>query len=332
MEIISNTYKIATFKWFTDNYTRGTWEEGVSDNMFNTSNTNVSATSNKAINYNDLRNPSFYSYNGYNIGATTNQCVCEKDITNVMRDISFVIDITFDYHGATGKNVFYFTNTYVDTGPAAINRGGSPIKLDVTIGNTTYNNVNIDYENWFSIQQNLEYDIKINKVSVYRPNDTEKYILKPQITFNYATGLSVSIGEQAEKFATVGSEIDNYIPEGNSGGGTTEDETTGGGTTTERVLTIDSTWKSIDDVVAYGDSGFSFIKCWGYIHSGDLGDNIYVISSPESGASIDVKDEGRDFGTYDTNNYIAFTCEYSNDYPHYISLGVIEWGTTYSLS
>jgi hypothetical protein len=326
--------KLATFKWFTDNYTRGSWEYGVSDNMFDTSRDNVSATSNKAINYNDLLNPSFYSYNGYNIGATTDQCVCEKDIINVMRDISFVIDITFDYHSATGKNIFYFTNTYFDIGPAAISRGGSPIKLDVTIGNTTYNNVNIDYENWFSIQQNFESDIKINKVSVYRPNDTEKYILKPQITFNYATGLSVSIGEQAQakKFATVGSEIENYTPDGNSGGGTTGGGTTGGGTKEERTLTIDSSWKSIDDVVGYGDGGFSFITCWGFINSNNLGDNIYVISDPETGASIDVKDEGRDFGTYDTNDYIAFSCEYSYDYPHYISLRVIEWGTTYSLS
>lgn len=115
----------------------------------------------------------------------------------------------------------------------------------------------------------------------------------------------------------------------NSGGRTTEGGTTGGGTT-ERVLTIKPNWKTIDEVV--NDSGFYYGTCWGFIHSDNLGDNIYTISSPETGASIDVKDEGRNFGEYDTNNYIAFSCEYSYDYPHYISLIVIDWGTTYSLS
>ena len=211
----NKTNKIATFKWFTDNYTRGSWEAGVSDNIFNTSRTNVSATSNKAINYNDLLNPQYYNYNGNNIRVTTNQCVCENDIINLMRVASFEIDITSDYHSATGGNIYYFTNTNFDQGSIAIS--GYPIKLDVTIGNITYNNVDIDYENWFSIQQNSsESVVKINKVSVFRPNDTAPYIIKPQITFNYATGLSISIDEQAAKFATVGSEIDNYTPDGNS--------------------------------------------------------------------------------------------------------------------
>lgn len=211
MEISPLPSKIATFKWFTDNYTRGSWEAGVSDNIFDTSRSNVSANSNKAINYNDLLNPHNYSRN---IDATTDQCVCEDDIKRLMRDTYFIIDITFD--NRINETILYFTNTDFDTGPEIIS-SGYPIKLDVTINDFRTEKVSVDYQGAgtnFSMRFNESiYSIKINKVSVYRPNKTTSYIIKPQITFNYATGLSVSIGEQALKFATVGSEIDNYIPD-----------------------------------------------------------------------------------------------------------------------
>lgn len=211
MEILPLSSKIATFKWFTDNYTRGSWEAGVSDNIFDTSRANVSANSNKAINYNDLLNPHNYSIN---IDATTDQCVCEDDIKRLMRDTYFIIDITFD--NRINETILYFTNTDFDTGPETIS-SGYPIKLDVTINDFRTEKVSVNYQGAgtnFSMRINESiYSIKINKVSVYRPNKTSQYIIKPQITFNYATGLSVSIGEQALKFATVGSEIDNYIPD-----------------------------------------------------------------------------------------------------------------------
>ncbi len=122
--------KLATFKWFTDNYTRGSWEAGVSDNMFNTSRSNVSATSNKAINYNDLLNPSSYSYNSNTIGATTNKCVEQTDINNLMRLTNFTVDITKNSK-SNGTTDICFTNTYFDSNAAAITV--YPIKLNVTI-------------------------------------------------------------------------------------------------------------------------------------------------------------------------------------------------------
>lgn len=226
MDIIIKSNRLSTFKWFTDNYTIGTWGSGV-NNIFDISRSNVSATSNKAINYSDLLNPNNYD----NEDLITNKCLREIDFDfgNLMRETSFEVDIIFD--NSTGGTILYFTNTYFDSNPEVIS-SDYPIKLEVTINNSNPISVNVDYQGdggkdfEMLINEPIE-SIKINKVSVYRPNKTSPYIIKPQITFNYATGLpKVTFDSQAAKFATLGSEINNYKPGGvdDGGGGNTEIE------------------------------------------------------------------------------------------------------------
>lgn len=316
--------RIATFKWFTDTYTRGSWESGVSDNMFSTSRTNVSATSNKAINYNDLLNPSSY---GNTIGATANKCVEQTDITNLMRPTNFTVDITIKHNvtNSTGGTI-YFTNTDFDSTAASLGNSGYPIKLEVKInGTTTYNDVNIGYQGaggggdyYHVINYSLPVSsIAINKVSVFRPNTIAPYIVKPQITFNYDTGLSVSVSGQAANFATVGSEISNYVPGSGGGSGTTG-----------RVLTINSSWKSTDEAE---DNGLSFEMCWGYVASKE-DSTVYLIENPESGTAIYVEDDNKEIGKY-IGKYIVFYGETIDlSVPLFLSYEVRDWGDTYSLS
>lgn len=320
--------KLATFKWFTDNYTRGSWEAGVSDNMFNTSRSNVSATSNKAINYNDLLNPSSY---GNSIGTVASQCLEQTDITNLMRQTNFTVDITTESN-ANGTVNIYIICTDFDSTATSLGSGSYPIKLEVTINsnttNTTYN-VNVGYpgvndaSSFVINHQSTVSSIIINRVSVFRGNTTAPYIVKPQITFNYATGLSVSVSGQAANFATVGKAITNYIPGtgGNIGGGS-------GSGNTGKVLTINSSWKSTDEAE---DNGLSFEMCWGYVASKEYS-TVYLIENPESGTAIYVEDDNKEIGEY-IGKYIVFYGETIDlSVPLFLSYEVLDWGDTYSLS
>jgi hypothetical protein len=315
--------RIATFKWFTDTYTRGSWESGVSDNMFSTSRANVSATSNKAINYNDLLNPSSY---GNTIGATANKCVEQTDITNLMRPTNFTVDITKNAK-VNGTIDIYIICTDFDSTATSLGSGSEPIKLEVIISNgavnTTYN-VNVNYPGTnnnaatsYVINNAPSSSVRINRVSVFRGNTIAPYIVKPQITFNYGTGLSVSVSGQAANFATVGSEISNYVPGSGGGSGTTG-----------RVLTINSSWKSTDEAE---DNGLSFEMCWGYVASKE-DSTVYLIENPESGTAIYVEDDNKEMGEY-IGKYIVFYGETIDlSVPLFLSYEVRDWGDTYSLS
>ena len=314
--------KLATCKWFTDNYTRGywngSWEPGVSDTIFKASRSNVYSSSNKVINYNDLLNPEvYYTYDGNSFGATTNKCLEQTDITNLMRPTNFTVDITRKINSNNSVSI-YFINTDFDSTAAAIS-DNYPIKIEVDINNYVYK-VNVSYQSIsdgygvinHSGTTSVNNSIIITKVSVYRPNAMAQYIVKPQITFNHSSGLSIGISGQAEKFATVGSVIANYVPDGAGGDNTGGDNTggdntggdntggnTGGNTGSGTPLVIQSHWYSVYDYLYevlqnpnYGEIFTNYYSVYGkVVSSGDIeseyGQQLIILDSSDSNSCKD---------------------------------------------
>lgn len=318
--------KLATFKWFTDTYTRGTWESGVSSTIFNTSRSNVSSTSNKLINYNDLYTPSVYNYD-YDgeigtITAVANQCVTQGQIDSLMRKNNYTLAFQ---KGTSGKEL-YIKMTDFETGPAI--PPNSTIKIRIKINNTSVYDVDIHLNLPGYISEEvytLNYSSVINYfsiigVSVYRPNTSTPYIVKPRIYVNYTSNLNgaISIADQATLFSYIEAEIPNFVSGSSSGGGGT----------TVRVLNINSSWKTTDEAE---DSGMSFELCWGYVDS-KVDTNVYLITNPLTGTGIYVEDDNKEIGDL-VGKYIVFFGETLDiSVPLFLAMEVRDWGDAYSLS
>ena len=320
--------KLATFKWFTDTYTRGTWETGISSTIFNTSRTNVSSTSNKLINYNDLYTPSVYNYD-YDgeigtITAVTNQCVTQVQIDSLMRKN----DYTLAFQKSTSGTELYIKMTDFDTSPAIPPSG--TIKIRIKINNTSVYDidvdVNLDNNNVNRESYTVNYSSVINYVSiigisVFRPNTSTPYIVKPRIYVNFTSNLNgeISIADQATLFSYINEEIPNFVG-GNSGSGGT----------TGNVLTIESSWKSTEQAK---NSGLSFELCWGYVDRKE-DTSVYMLKDPVTGTYIYVEDDNKEMGDL-VGKYIVFfgeTIDIDLSTPLFLSYEVRDWGDTYSLS
>jgi hypothetical protein len=314
--------KLATFKWFTDTYTRGTWEAGVSSTIFNTSRTNVSATSNKLINYNDLYTPSvyYYDYDGEigTITAVANQCVTQGQIDSLMRKNNY----TLAFQKGTSGNVLYIKMTDLDTSAGI--PPNNTIKIRIKINNTSVYDVDVSVMS--GDVYTLNYSTTINYVSiigvsVFRPSTSTSYIVKPRIHVNFTSNLNgaMYIEDQATLFSYINIAIPNFVT-GDSPG-------TGGGGTTGRVLNINSSWKSTDEAE---DSGLNFELCWGYVDS-KVDTNIYLITNPLTGTAIYVEDDNKVIGEY-IGKYIVFKGETIDiSVPLFTVHELRDWGDTYSL-
>ena len=108
--------KLATFKWFTDTYTRGTWtfDETWDSDIYTTifNNSSPSPNSNKAINYNDLIDPKNYNASisneeNFKDGQGNKKCILQSHIKEVIstkykfkigfQKTTLAISITFIY-------------------------------------------------------------------------------------------------------------------------------------------------------------------------------------------------------------------------------------------
>ena len=108
--------KIATFKWFTDTYTCGSLDSGISETIFN--NYNDYITSNKAINYKDLINPNEYSgsiANNTNFvnGEGNTKCILQSHIKELLiNNLIYKFEIGFQKNKLSqgehsGKDILY---------------------------------------------------------------------------------------------------------------------------------------------------------------------------------------------------------------------------------
>lgn len=205
--------KLATFKWFTDTYTCGSLDSGISETIFN--NYNDYITSNKAINYKDLINPNEYSgsiANNTNFvnGEGNTKCILQSHIKELFKKNNFNFTVAFqkstiiDYgnvDGVGGKNKDFL---YVTMLGSFVNTDFLPpdniikIKIIIYESDTDVNGkphiVYVSCESLSDVYTVRDYStiyrVEIVGVSVFRPNGINNdVIFQPNIKYYYTINL-----------------------------------------------------------------------------------------------------------------------------------------------
>jgi hypothetical protein len=224
------------------------------------------------------------------------------------------IDYTLAFQkSASGKELYIKITDFNTSSEIPPN---NTIKIRIKINNTSVYDVDVPFLN---IAYTLKHSTTINYVSiigisVFRPNTSTSYIVRPRINVNFTSNLNgaISITDQATLFSYINTEIPNFVDSG----------------PTVKILYVDRSWKSTDDAE---DSGLNFELCWGYVAS-KADDNIYIIENPESGTIIYVEDENKEFGEY-MGKYIVFYGETLDiAVPLFLSYDIRDWGDTYNTS
>lgn len=266
--------KLATFKWFTDTHTRGTWDSGISETIFNY----ISPNSDKVINYKDLITPE--NYTNQSIANKTNfedgentKCILRSHI-NELIDVRYTYKIGFQKSTLnSGKQCLYIKMIDIAN---ANTPPDNKIKIKIIIYESDnigeLHNVDItistlekDYT--YIIVDNI-YRVEIVAVSVFRANESSYRIIKPQIEYYYTYSLiglisakgNLENGDFNGSKITKGERIDNFVINGSTPDSGDSDSSSGGsGDSTQKDFVIKDNWVDLETVV---NNQSSAKICW----------------------------------------------------------------------
>jgi hypothetical protein len=205
--------KLATFKWFTDTYTCGSLDSGISETIFN--NYNDYITSNKAINYKDLINPNEYSgsiANNTNFvnGEGNTKCILQSHIKELFKTNNFIFTVAFQKttrfcyepgdEGGNGEWKDFLYVTMLGFVAADFLPPDNIIKIKIIIyeSDTDVNGKpHILYINCesltdvYAVRDYTIYRVEIVGVSVFRPKNGiyNDVIIQPNIKYYYTINL-----------------------------------------------------------------------------------------------------------------------------------------------
>lgn len=305
--------KLATFKWFTDTYTCGTLDLGISDTIFNYP---YYTTSDKVINYKDLVSPDNYdgsisNRTNFVDGENNEKCILQSHIKELINNKEiYTYKIGFQKTELLSGNHFGNDCLYVKMIDFALNLNSAPpdykIKIKIIIydenDDGTSHTVNIPFS---TTEEDYTYVIvpKINRVeivgvSVYRPKYNDSYydfIIQPHIEYSYTLNLRDYISAANKKYdgdfngskITRGGRIDIFVSGSdtpgtgdNSGGsGESGDSDSSGDSTTQKDLVILDNWINLDTAVKNQSDAKI---CWAaveYIINDDTNDKILIYNN-----------------------------------------------------
>lgn len=288
--------KLATFKWFTDTYTCGTLDLGISDTIFNYP---YYTTSDKVINYKDLVSPNDYK-NSASISNSTNfvdgennKCILQSHIKELINNNeAYTYKIGFQKTELLSGEHFGKDCLYVKMIDFALNSNSTPpdnkIKIKIIIYESeeddigTSHTVNIpfattDKDYTYIIAPDIN-RVEIVGVSVYRQkfaiDDTGNYIyngfiIQPHIEYSYTYNLlgfiSAKGGKDYYDFngskITKGERIDIFVSgSGTPGSGDNSGGSSGdSGDSTQKDFVIQDNWVDLETVV---NNQSSAKICW----------------------------------------------------------------------
>jgi hypothetical protein len=269
--------KLATFKWFTDTYTCGTLDLGISETIFNYP---YYTTSDKVINYKDLINPNDYKGNASISNSTNfvdgenNKCILQSHIKELIdNNERYIFKIGFQKNRLDGGNHLGKDCLYIKLIAYAVNLNIEPpdnkIKIKIIIYESESDNigtshtVDIPYavtqkDFAYIIVPNI-YRVEIVGVSVYRTKDLySDVIIQPHIEYYYTLDLRDYIsaannyddGNFNGSKITRGGRIETFISNGSTTPGTGNDDNSGdSGDSTQKDLVIQNNWVDLETVV-----------------------------------------------------------------------------------
>lgn len=275
--------KLATFKWFTDTYTCGTLDLGISDTIFNYP---YYTTSDKVINYKDLVKPDDYKNNASISNSTNfvdgenNKCILQSHIKELINnDEIYTYKIGFQKTELLSGNYLGYDCLYVKMIDFFLNSNNTPpdnkIKIKIIIydseNNETSHTVNIpfattDKDYTYIIVPDIN-RVEIVGVSVYRQkyaiDNTDNYsyndfIIQPNIEYSYTYNLRDYISAAKKDYdgnfngskITRGGRIDIFVS-GSSTPGTGDNSGDSGdsGDSTQKDFVIQDNWVDLDSAV-----------------------------------------------------------------------------------
>lgn len=288
--------KLVTFKWFTDTYTCGTLDLGISDTIFNYP---YYTTSDKVINYKDFVSPNDYK-NSASISNSTNfvdgennKCILQSHIKELINNNeAYTYKIGFQKTELLSGEHFGKDCLYVKMIDFALNSNSTPpdnkIKIKIIIYDSDIDNIGTSYtvnipfattekDYTYIIVPNI-YRVEIVGVSVYRPkyaidnNDNYSYngfIIQPHIEYSYTLNLRDYISAAKKEYdgnfngskITRGGRIDIFVSgSGTPGSGDNSGGSSGdSGDSTQKDFVIQDNWVDLETVV---NNQSSAKICW----------------------------------------------------------------------
>ena len=337
--------KLATFKWFTDTYTRGAWtlDETWNSDIYNTIFNSISPNSDKVINYNDLISPENYTNTtianeeNFKDDKGNKKCILQSHIKELI-NTRYTFKIGFQKTTLnSGEDCLYIKMIDI----ASVNTPpDDKIKIKIIIydeyNNAKPHNVNIpistaekDYT--YIIDSNI-YRVEIVATSVYRPTNSSNYIVQPQIEYYYTYSLIglISALDNSEDYdfngskITKGERIDNFVINGgsnpDSGGGS-------GDSTTQKDFVIQDNWINLETVV----NNQSNLKiCWAaveyiinndtiliYNHADIFENKVYALLSNSAEIIERINSIDSDYNNSDKYIFVAFEELYNTEIDKY---------------